>query len=99
MQPPVSGRSGTKENLARKIVEERAEQTVEARRARDAQPFSWRVRPLDLGAYGDHLDPGEPLADDCTLEPAVHDREPRLDAEHPLERVARDLEEPGLPDG
>ena len=59
--------------LAREVVQERAEQPVEALRARDAHLLAGRVRADDLGADRDHLDAGQLLAEDGAFEPAVDD--------------------------
>src|SRR5689334_17484952 len=78
---------------AREVVEEPAQQPVEALRARDAHPLSGCMRAFDLGSDGDHLDSGEPLADDGAFEPSVHHLEHGLGAEEALEGATRRGEE------
>ena len=63
--------------LAREVVQERAEQPVEALRARDPHLLAGRVQADDLGPDRDHLDAREPLAEHGALEPAVDDRRAR----------------------
>ena len=79
--------------LAREVVEERAEQTVEALRRRDAEPLAGGVRADDLGAERDHLDTGELASDHGALEAAVNHFERRRYAEQTLEGRSRALEQ------
>ena len=96
--PPLVGRDTS---LAREVVQQRAEQAVEALRARDAHPLAGRVRADDLRPDRDHLDAGQLLAENGALETAVDDRERRLRSEQPgVRRLRRRQErrvEVGLP--
>ena len=73
--------------LARQIVEQRAEQPVEALRAGDAARFSpGACGPTISGPIEIISTPGSFCAEHRALEAAVDDRERRLDAEEPRER-------------
>ena len=67
--------------LRRQVVEECAEQTVEALRAGDTEPLARRVGAFDVGSDRDHLNSRQAASEDRALQATMDDLELRLGLE------------------